>query len=151
MPFCKCPGCSCHLRSEVKQFTHELPTTLTRWRCIVQKEKCMVPHISICTWLSLPSKWVFKAEEDSQKCGPLQPCNYVCNEGKLNSHKQIWGLSCWHLYTAIFLLKNHASKILSTLRVNELIRNRNFSGLRQHSACSTVQLLMLVVVEANGS
>lgn len=127
-----------------------LPITLTHWRFVVQKEKCMASHISICTWILLMSKRMFKSEEDPQKCWPLHPCNYVWNEGKPNSHKRIWGLSCWHLYVAIFLLKNHLSKIHSTLRKTELIRKCNSSGLCQHSTCSTVQLLMLAVVEAKG-
>ena len=82
-----------------------LPITLTHWRCIVQKEKCMSPHISICTWISLMRKWMFKSKENPQKRGPLQPHNFVWNEGKLHLHRWIWGLSCWHLYQPFFSSK----------------------------------------------
>lgn len=75
---------------------------------------CMAPHISICTWILLMNKNV--SGQDAQKRHPLQTCNYIWNKRKLNSHKQIWGLNCWHVHTGIFLFKNHLSTIHSMLR-----------------------------------
>lgn len=52
-------------------------TISTCWSCTVQKEKCRAPHISICTWILLMNKCMFKSGQDAQKCHPLQTCNYI--------------------------------------------------------------------------